>query len=120
MLEISRAAMRWRVRTTDFPTILRRCRTCPAAVCRTQGLFRVNANRKLLDVWLLARCQVCGQTVKLTVLDRATVRSIDAETASAVSDSPTAPISGRRRASGRRGSCSVTSCPRLVGTRSAS
>jgi hypothetical protein len=71
-----RAASQWLVRQTDFPTIRRRCRTCPSTEYRTQGRFRVNANRKLLDVWLLALCVQCGQTVKLTVLERVPVRSI--------------------------------------------
>ena len=43
----------------------------------TQGKFRVNANHKLLDVWLLALCTQCGETIKLTVMDRAHVRSIE-------------------------------------------
>jgi len=71
-----RATMRWLVRQTDFPTIRRRCRTCPSTRYRTRGRFRVNANQKLLDVWLLALCVRCGQTVKLTVLERVTVRSV--------------------------------------------
>lgn len=44
---------------------------------RTQGRFRVNANHKLLDVWLLALCVQCGETVKLTVLERVSARSIE-------------------------------------------
>src|SRR3954464_3754353 len=46
----------------------------------TQGRFRVNANHKLLDVWLLALCAGCGETVKLTVLERVPVRAIDPST----------------------------------------
>lgn len=72
-----RATTQWLVRLTDFPTIRRRCRTCPSAEYRTQGRFRVNANQKLLDVWLLALCVRCGRTVKLTVLERVPVRSIE-------------------------------------------
>ncbi len=72
-----RAATRWLVRTTGFPIIRRRCRTCPSTEYRTQGRFRVNANRKLLDVWLLALCVQCGRTVKLTVLERVPVRRVD-------------------------------------------
>ncbi|WP_323746207.1 DUF1062 domain-containing protein [Catenulispora pinisilvae] len=72
-----RAATRWRVRPTDFPTIRRRCRACPSMEFRTQGRFRVNANHKLLDIWLLALCAQCGETTKLTVLERAHVRTID-------------------------------------------
>ena len=72
-----RAATQWLVRQTDFPTIRRRCRTCPSTEYRTQGRFRVNANHKLLDVWLLALCVRCDETVKLTVLERIHVRSIE-------------------------------------------
>jgi hypothetical protein len=74
---LMRAATQWRVRPTDFPTIRRRCRACTSMEFRTQGRFRVNANHKLLDVWLLALCALCGETTKLTVLERAHVRTID-------------------------------------------
>ncbi|MGY0006388.1 DUF1062 domain-containing protein [Micromonospora sp. I033] len=42
-----------------------------------EGRFRVNANRKLLDVWLLVRCVSCDRTSKLTVHERAPVSSLD-------------------------------------------
>jgi hypothetical protein len=42
-----------------------------------RGRFRVNASGKLLDVWLLVRCVSCGRTGKLTVRERAPVRSFD-------------------------------------------
>jgi hypothetical protein len=42
-----------------------------------EGRFRVNANRKLLDVWLLVRCTSCDRTIKLTVHERTPVKSFD-------------------------------------------
>jgi hypothetical protein len=69
-----RTGYRPRERQAGLPAIRRRCRTCPSTEYRTQGRFRVNANHKLLDVWLLALCVQCGQTVKLTVLERVHVR----------------------------------------------
>jgi hypothetical protein len=72
-----RATTQSLVRPTNLPTIRRRCRTCPSTEYRTQGRFRVNANHKLLDVWLLALCVQCGETVRLTVLERVHVRSIE-------------------------------------------
>lgn len=81
-----RAASDWVVRPTALPTIRRRCRTCPSTGFRTQGRFRVNANHKVLDVWLLALCDGCGETVKLTILERVHVRSIDPETLSGFHD----------------------------------
>ncbi|OEU97196.1 hypothetical protein AN217_04095 [Streptomyces qinglanensis] len=61
---------------TCLPEILRRCHVCAAERFRTTGKFRVNANHKLLDAWLLALCTGCGETTKLTVLERTNVRSI--------------------------------------------
>jgi hypothetical protein len=72
-------ATRWLVCPAGLPLIRRRCLRCPSAHYRTPGKFRVNANHKLLDVWLLALCTGCGETVKLTVLERVPVRTIDPE-----------------------------------------
>ncbi|MFE0760790.1 DUF1062 domain-containing protein [Streptomyces smyrnaeus] len=69
----------WVVVPTCLPVILRRCHVCASARFRATGKFRVNAHHKLLDVWLLALCTVCGETTKLTVLERVNVRSIRSE-----------------------------------------
>jgi hypothetical protein len=61
---------------TCLPILLRRCHRCPSGRFRANGKFRVNANHKLLDAWLLALCTVCGDTIKLTVLERMNVRSV--------------------------------------------
>ncbi|MEV0149434.1 MULTISPECIES: DUF1062 domain-containing protein [unclassified Nonomuraea] len=42
-----------------------------------EGRFRVNANGKLLDVWLLVRCVSCDRTIKLAVHERTPVTSFD-------------------------------------------
>ncbi|HET8987640.1 MAG TPA: DUF1062 domain-containing protein, partial [Humibacillus sp.] len=52
---------------------------CASTRFRASGTFRVNANHKLLDAWLLALCTVCGDTTKLTVLERINVRSMRPE-----------------------------------------
>ena len=72
-----RLATQWRVYPTGLPLIRRRCLSCTSERYRAHGKFRVNANHKLLDVWLLALCVGCGQTIKLTVLERVNVRAID-------------------------------------------
>jgi len=61
---------------TCLPVILRRCHACASERFRAHGKFRINAHHKLLDAWLLALCTVCGETTKLTVLERMNVRSI--------------------------------------------
>ncbi|MEU1459087.1 DUF1062 domain-containing protein [Streptomyces sp. NPDC005727] len=69
----------WVVMPTCLPLVLRRCHACASERFRTSGKFRVNANHKLIDVWLLALCTTCGETTKLTVLERASVRSVRPE-----------------------------------------
>ncbi|MFE9644687.1 DUF1062 domain-containing protein [Streptomyces sp. NPDC006365] len=64
---------------TCLPTVLRRCHACASERFRANGKFRVNANHKLLDAWLLVLCTACGDTAKLTVLERMNVRSVRAE-----------------------------------------
>lgn len=68
----------WSVRRTGLPLLALRCAHCRSESATTgEGRFRVNANGKLLDVWLLVRCVSCGRTSKLTVHERASVRSFD-------------------------------------------
>ncbi|MCX4703666.1 DUF1062 domain-containing protein [Streptomyces sp. NBC_01373] len=66
----------WVVAPTRLPLVLRRCHACASERFRSSGKFRVNANHKLIDAWLLALCTVCGETTKLTVLERLHVRSV--------------------------------------------
>ena len=68
----------WVVRRTRLPLLSLRCVTCRAeSATAARGRFRVNANGKLLDVWLLVHCVSCDRTSKLTVRERATVSSFD-------------------------------------------
>lgn len=69
----------WVVMPTCLPLVLRRCHACASERFRTNGKFRVNAHHKLIDAWLLALCSVCGETTKLTVLERMNVRSVRPE-----------------------------------------
>ncbi|MEV8532946.1 DUF1062 domain-containing protein [Streptomyces sp. NPDC051211] len=69
----------WVVVPTCLPIVLRRCHRCASGRFRANGKFRVNANHKLLDAWLLALCTACGDTTKLTVLERMNVRSVPPE-----------------------------------------
>ncbi|MGW7202000.1 DUF1062 domain-containing protein [Streptomyces sp. NPDC054837] len=64
---------------TCLPLVLRRCHTCASETFRANGKFRVNAHHKLIDAWLLVLCASCGDTAKLTVLERVNVRSVRPE-----------------------------------------
>ena len=69
----------WLVVPTCLPLVRRRCHGCASERFRASGKFRVNANHKLIDAWLLALCAACEETIKLTVLERVRVRSIRPE-----------------------------------------
>lgn len=69
----------WVVMPTCLPLVVRRCHTCASERFRANGKFRVNANHKLIDAWLLVLCTSCGEAAKLTVLERVNVRSIRPE-----------------------------------------
>ncbi|MFC8825055.1 DUF1062 domain-containing protein [Streptomyces sp. NPDC057137] len=69
----------WVVMPTCLPLVRRQCHTCASERFRANGKFRVNAHHKLIDAWLLALCTVCGETTKLTVLERMNVRSVRPE-----------------------------------------
>ena len=72
----SHSALPWVVRRTRLPLLSLRCVDCPSqSATAGPGRFRVNANGKLLDVWLLVRCVSCDRTSKLTVHEREPVRS---------------------------------------------
>ena len=69
----------WVVVPTRLPLVIRRCHGCASQRFRAAGKFRVNANHKLIDAWLLALCTGCGETTKLTLFERVTVRSVPPE-----------------------------------------
>ncbi|GHH64036.1 hypothetical protein GCM10018781_14390 [Kitasatospora indigofera] len=66
----------WVVMPTCLPLVIRRCHACPSGRFQAGGKFRVNANHKVVDAWLLALCTGCGDTTKITVLERVNVRSV--------------------------------------------
>lgn len=69
----------WVVAPTCLPLVVRRCHRCASERFRADGRFRVNANHKLLDAWLLALCTGCGDTARFTALERMNVRSVRPE-----------------------------------------
>ena len=65
---------------TAAPVALRPCGTCGAdAEFASTGLFRVNAQKKRLDVWLIYRCATCGSVWNSAVISRGRPGSIDRE-----------------------------------------
>lgn len=65
MLEI-----RWEVVLDSLPCYRKKCARCGGERFENSGTFRVNANGKRLDVWLVCRCTACKATWNLSVYER--------------------------------------------------
>ncbi|GAA1233410.1 hypothetical protein GCM10009665_24620 [Kitasatospora nipponensis] len=68
---------RWAVRQSALPTVVRPCPDCSGTRHRPSGKIRVNANGKLLDVWLLLSCAGCDRTSKVPVHERVHVSTLE-------------------------------------------
>lgn len=70
--------MKWVLRPTEDQGLLRRCPNCDTKqVHRSSGAFRVNAHRKLIDIWHIYRCERCKFTWNIEIMSRINRSSID-------------------------------------------
>jgi hypothetical protein len=76
--DIGRKAL-WVIRELGLPVIITACVSCRSTHHHPTGKFRVNANGKLLDVWMLIRCKGCGRTSKIPIHERVYVQSLQRE-----------------------------------------
>ena len=61
--DASRKAL-WVLRELGLSAIVKACVSCRFTRHQATGKFRVNANGKVIDVWMLIRCEQCGRTTK--------------------------------------------------------
>jgi hypothetical protein len=73
--DIDRKAL-WVIRELGLPAIVKACVTCRSTRHHPTGKFRVNANSKLLDVWMLINCELCDRTSKIPIHERINVRAL--------------------------------------------
>ena len=70
---------RWLIKPLSCPRPIRHCPTCGGLkefICSNR--FRVNAQKKVLDVWLHYRCSKCSGAWKYPVLERQSIATLDA------------------------------------------
>lgn len=70
----------WEVQYLSPPLAVRYCKKCVRKseyIC--SGLFRVNAQRKYLDIWLIYKCSNCDTTWNSTVYSRINPQSLSSE-----------------------------------------
>jgi hypothetical protein len=68
----------WRVSPLAYPRVWRRCDHCKERrPFDCSGKFRINAQKKRLDVWLIYHCGRCGQTWNCPIHERRAVTDLD-------------------------------------------
>jgi hypothetical protein len=76
-VSISHADLVWRVAATEGPLVVKDCAKCSGRsrfVCSEK--FRVNAQQRSLDVWLIYRCTACDGTWNCRLVRRAAPTAI--------------------------------------------
>lgn len=71
--------VRWRVVPLETPRVLRHCAKC-GGIRRfaSSDKFRVNAQQRKVDVWLIYKCLECASTWNCTIISRRTAKEIGA------------------------------------------
>ncbi|MGX8011329.1 DUF1062 domain-containing protein [Mesorhizobium sp. ORM8.1] len=68
----------WRIAPAITPRPLINCNRCGAVKAyRCSGKFRINANGKRIDVWLIYRCVDCDNSWNFAILERCSRRDIE-------------------------------------------
>lgn len=74
------AAITWRLVPLTSPLVQRRCTRCEVKrAFASSDKFRVNAQQKRLDVWLIYKCTHCNATWNSTIKSRVLPQELDPE-----------------------------------------
>jgi len=69
------------IEVESYPCVLRRCARCgEKKPFLPSGQVRINAQKKLLDVWLIHKCRDCGQTWNMELFARVSPGQLDRRT----------------------------------------
>lgn len=60
----------WEIKVKNTPTIKRKCNHCNSNRFYCSDKFRMNSQKRNIDVWLIYRCTECDSTYNLTILSR--------------------------------------------------
>ena len=60
----------WEVMAKNTPLIKRKCNNCDSDRFYCSGKFRMNAQKKNIDIWLIYRCIKCDNTYNMTIFSR--------------------------------------------------
>jgi hypothetical protein len=67
----------WEIKAKNTPLLIKKCSHCDSNRFYCSDKFRMNAQKKNIDVWLIYRCVQCDNTCNLTLLSRKRTDLID-------------------------------------------
>lgn len=67
------------LQVSNLPRFVKPCPRCKHAYYENSGSFRVNANGKRLDIWLICRCEHCKTIWNLSICERVDRTALAAE-----------------------------------------
>lgn len=60
----------WEIKVKNTPLLIKKCSHCESDRFYCSDKFRMNAQKKNIDVWLIYRCVKCDNTCNMTLLSR--------------------------------------------------
>lgn len=72
-----RNEMIWEVNAINIPLLKRKCNRCDSQRFYCSKKFRINAQKRNIDIWLIYRCVKCDSTYNMTILSRTKPESIN-------------------------------------------
>lgn len=67
----------WEISVKSTPLLIKKCSHCNSTRFYCSDKFRMNAQKRNLDIWLIYRCVQCDNTCNLTILSRSKPELID-------------------------------------------
>ena len=60
----------WEIKARNTPLLKRKCNHCDSDRFYCSDKFRMNAQKKHIDIWLIYRCKKCDNTYNMTIFSR--------------------------------------------------
>ncbi len=68
----------WIIIPDELPSVLKKCSKCGEKTeFKNSGKFRVNANGRLLDIWMIFRCSRCETSFNMSIYERLEAGRVD-------------------------------------------
>ena len=60
----------WEIKAKNTPNLIKKCSHCNCNRFYCSNKFRMNSQKRNIDIWLIYRCVECDNTYNLTILSR--------------------------------------------------